>query len=246
MRTASLYDETMLATERDRQIVLTIGRFKQLTFAQIQELIFRDAKSRTSADRALTRLISSKYLALVGRRPRGGDGRGSGPNVYQLGSKGWQLCGREGRYWPSRSIEHHTLAIADVYLSIKQAEHDGLLSVVTYETEPDTWQEVHGAKLTPDLYVQLSVPSKRATVALWVEVDTGTERQKQVKDKLARYWHAYQFADNESMPVFPLVVFTTPDEQRSGDVKRWIASGPREARELFAVVEAKALNAFIL
>lgn len=238
-RAASLYDETMLATERDRQIVLTIARFKQLTSGQLSELLFHDVASHTPLARALRRLVASGHLARIERRLVGGTGAGSGQYVYQLGSAGWRLSGREGRYWAFRSVDYHTLAIADVFVSLKKAERERTIKVLTYETEPDTWQELSGVKLTPDMYVELAIPSRRETVVLWIEVDLGTERQKQIKDKFARYWHAYQYV--EGAEVFPLVVVATPDKQRTYDVQRWLNSGPEEARKLFRVVEASEL-----
>lgn len=224
----------MLATERDRQIVLLIGRFKQLAAGHIHELLFADVSSRTPLDRALLRLVNTGFIARIERRLIGGSGAGSGQYVYQLGPKGWRMTGREDRYWAMRSVDYHSLATADAYVALRKAERDGLINVITYETEPDTWREIAGSKLTPDLYVELSVPKQREYLSLWIEVDMGTERQKQMKDKFLRYWHAYQHSEGG---IYPLVVFVVPDAQRAYDVKRWIATGPDEARALFDVVE---------
>ena len=76
-----------------------------------------------------------KMLARVERRLVGGDGGGSGLYSYQLGPAGWKLCGREGKYWARKSIDHHALAIADVFVMLKQAERDGTIQVVGVSTD---------------------------------------------------------------------------------------------------------------
>lgn len=232
-RTVPLYYESMLATERDRQIILTVGAFNQLTSSHVKTLLFPESKSQTPVTRALTRLVASKHLARIERRLVGGLGAGSGQYVYQLGTKGWELCGRDGRYWPFRSVDYHTLAIADVFTNLKKLETTGTITLRGYETEPNSWREVAGAKLLPDLYVEIDLPAKRTTAVAWIEVDTGTERQKQIRDKLERYWHARQHVNIEQIAVWPLVVFIAPDQQRIGDLQRWLKLALPEAQDLF-------------
>lgn len=233
-RTASLYDDSMFATTRDHEIVHTIGRFKQLSSGHVRDLIFHENLSDTPAKRSLKRLAERGYLKRIERRLIGGTGAGSGQYVYQLGPLGWKITGMEGRYWPARSIDYHTLAIADSYVSLRIAERAGMVNVLTYENEPETWRELAGVQLTPDLYLELELLDKAQRLALWVEVDLGTERQSVIKDKFARYWHAYQHAELE---VFPLVLFLTPDQHRSYDLKRWLQAGNDEARALFVIAE---------
>lgn len=233
-RTASLYDEAMIATQRDYEIVQLIGRFKQMTSGHVKVLKFATNNSATPCMKALKRLVDRGYLKYIERRLIGGGGGGSGQYVYQLGSHGWKLLGKEGKYWPYRSIDYHTLAIADMFVMVKLAERQGALQVVTYENEPDTWHEVAGVQLTPDLYLELDLIHKQQRLALWVEVDLGTERQSVLKDKFARYWHAYQ---NTELEVFSLVLFITPDEQRTYDLTRWLKQGESEQQNLFIVTE---------
>lgn len=142
--------------------------------------------------------------------------------------------GRDAGY-PYRSVHYHTLAIADAFIGLKRLEREGTIEVIGVATEPDTWRVIAGADLRPDLYVELGIPSKRMSISLWIEIDMGTERQKQLKEKLARYWHAYQHATAEDMAVYPRVLFLVPDDERLKEINWLINSGPEEARELFRV-----------
>ncbi len=233
-RTTHVYTKSMFATDRDRQIVQAVSRFGQLTSAQITELLFDGGSSATRPSRGLNRLLESRQLARIERRPIGGTGAGSGPYVYQLGTQGRKYFGRDKSY-PYRSIHHHTLAIADAFIGLKRLEREGTIEVIGMATEPDTWRVIAGADLRPDLYVELGIPSKGMSISLWIEIDMGTERQKQLKEKLARYVHAYEHATEADMSVFPRILFLVPDDERHKELVWLINSGPEEAKELFRV-----------
>lgn len=232
-RTVLPHDESMLVLERDRQIVLSVSRFEQLAAGHIQTVHFSGLASATPFYDAMKRLVDRKYLARIERRTIGGNGAGSGQYVYQLGSKGWALARREGRYWPFRAINYHMLAIADVYVALKQSERAGDVVLRGISTEPDTWLTLGGVEVRPDLLVELDVPSKRATLRAWVEVDLGTERQKQIKAMLSRYVHIWQ----NSTEQVPLVLFLVPDVEREAELKWIIESGFAESSALFRVMQ---------
>lgn len=206
---------------------------------------FADLASATPLYRALDRLVTRKYLARIERRMVGGNGAGSGQYVYQLGSAGWAFCRREGRYWPYRTVNYHTLAIADVYVELLHWERDGRIRIDGFATEPDSWLNVAGADLRPDLYVDVAEIIKRRNIALWIEVDMGTERQKAVKDKLARYRHAWHHADEKTLPVFPLVLFIAPDDVRARELRWIVEHGDEEAQRLFFVSTASQFAALL-
>jgi hypothetical protein len=176
----------------------------------------------------------------------GGNGAGSGHYVYQLASKGWELCKREGRYWPFRSVNYHSLAIADAYVALKEAEYTGLVKILGAVTEPDTWRVIAGAKIRPDLDLVLGLPIKRISLSLWVEVDLGTERASQIKEKLARYWHAYKHATENDLDTFPVILFLAPDQERVEELQGLIARGEKEAASLFMVALISAFPTFLL
>lgn len=234
-RTDPPYHEYMFMTDRDRQIILAVERFGQLTTGHIRGLFFKGL-SNTPSDRALLRLTQRKYLARIERPLAGGNKGGSGQYVYQLGSKGWtDVCRIEKRYWPYRATNPHMLAIADAFLALKALEEEGRYAVAGFETEPDTWLTVAGAELRPDLYVEIADPVNRQLHSWWVEVDMGTERKKQLGDKMARYYHVWEHSEESTLPTFPLVVFLVPDEQRAQELRWLIGRGKADAQQLFRV-----------
>lgn len=235
----------MLILDRDRQIVMSIARFGQLTASHLRTMHFQQHASQTPLDRALKRLVESRFIARIERRMIGGSGAGSGQYVYQLGSAGWTLAGRAGRYWPARTVNYHTLAIADAYRELLELEHKGRIEIVGFTTEPETWRTVGGVELRPDMFIQIGNVFKGTLTSLWLEVDMGTERQKQIKDKLALYWQARQRTDASELAVFPRVIFVAPDEHRATELRWIVEQGPEEAQDLFLISTADEFAALI-
>jgi len=225
----------MLIHDRDRQIVLSIAKFGQLASAHIAALHFNDLASGTPMWRAMTRLADRGYVKRIERRLVGGNGAGSGQFVFQLGSAGHALSRRPGRFWPFRTVDYHTLGIADAHVELLRAERAGRVRIDGFSTEPDTWQVIAGADLRPDYHVDVADLVKRRNISLWIEIDMGTERQKAIKDKLARYWHAYQHATEDDLSSFPLVLFIAPDDARARELRWIIERGDKDAQALFLV-----------
>lgn len=230
----------MVLASRDRAIVSAVGRFGQLSSKQIRELIF-DNTSKTPCDRALRRLTDSRYLARIERRMVGGDKGGSGQYVYQLGNRGHYLLKEVGKYRPARAVNYHSVAIADSYLAIRRLELDGVLDILGFTTEPDCWVNIEGSELKPDLYIELV--KRGDSLKVWFEVDLGTEGQKQIKDKLTRYWRAYNDADSRVWAEFPVVVFVAVDAERDKELVWLIDQGPADAKRLFRVTTKDQLPA---
>jgi hypothetical protein len=221
---------------RDLSIVQLVARFKQVASSHIHELLFTDIKSHTPADRALRRLTASGHLQRVERRIVGGSRGGSGQYVYQLGRRGFYVY-FEGRYAPWRTVNYHALAIVDSYVVMRRLERAGYVAIAGVSTEPDCWVKVGGNELKPDLYLELA----RATgerLKLWLEIDMGTEGQRQIKDKLERYWRAYNEAD---WPVFPRTIWVAVDAEREKELAWLISQGPPDARILFQVTTLAGL-----
>ena len=220
---------------RDRRVVELVARFNQLSSSHIQKLIFTDVASNTPCDRVLKRLAERGYLARIERRNVGGSRGGSGQYVYQLGRHGHTLY-KQNRYIPARSINYHSLTIADAYVYITLAERRGAVSVRGISTEPDCWVKIGAHELKPDLYVELERPTSGQRIKLWLEIDMGTEGQRQIKDKLNRYWEAFNAADTAEWPVYPLVVFVAIDEARARELHWLLEQGNKEAQGLFRVL----------
>lgn len=223
----------MLILDRDRQLVLSVARFQQLTAGHLRSIHFPDHLSNTPLDRTLKRLVERRFLARIERRMIGGNGAGSGHYVYQLGSAGWALVGREGRYSPYRAVNHHTLAIADAYVELLEYERKGSIEILGFHTEPDSWVRIEQVELRPDLFIEIYKPFHDITMQLWLEIDMGTERPKQIRQKLADYWHAYSHSSADVMPRATAVLFLSPDEDRAKTLRWIIEQGKEDAQKLF-------------
>lgn len=223
----------MLTLDRDRQIVLSVARWRQLAAGHLRAMHFDGLSSQTPLDRALKRLVERKYLARIERRMVGGTGAGSGQYVYQLGRAGWALVGREKAYWPFRAVDYHTLAIADVYVEFLALQREKRLAILNVTTEPETLTTIAGIELRPDLFIEVADMVNGLRRIFWIEVDMGTERMSVIRKKLADYWHAYQNAPEADG--FPQILFIAPDDERKKQLRWTIEQGSEEAQALFVV-----------
>lgn len=176
---------------------------------------------------------------------RGGALGGSGQYVYQLGPKGWDLCQRDGRYFPMRSVNYHTLAIVDAFTALLAAQHAGQLAIERFDVEDDAHRVIAGQRLTPDLFVRIKRADGR-TFSMWLEVDLGTERSRQIGDKLTRYRTAYEHATTAHLDEYPAIVFLVPDALRAEQINDSIKRQPADARPLFRVIISENFPAILL
>ena len=241
LQTPNIYYVAMVLPDRDRAVVSAVARFGQMSSKQIYELIFSDT-SQTPCDRALRRLTAYKYLNRIERRMVGGLKGGSGQYVYQLGRRGFFLF-NTGRYNPARAVNYHSIAIVDSYLILRRLEADGALQILGYSTEPDCWVTIDRNELKPDMFVEIQTTEP---LKLWLEVDMATEGQRQIKDKLVRYWRAFNDADSRVWPEFPLIVFVAVDDERAKELRWLIDQGAEQAQELFRVTTKDKLHTLFL
>lgn len=232
-------------TGRDLDLVNLVARFKQLTATHAHALLFDELSSRTPYDRALKRLVISGYLLRIERRLVGGSRGGSGQYVYALGRRGHWLTRDDGRYYPARHVDPHRLAIADAYLTVKQMERAGLLAILGYSTEPDSWTTVAGTAIRPDLFLDLAYSTGERRL-VWLEVDLGSEGQRQLRGKLEAYWRAYDDVDAAQWPVWPQVIWAVADDERAKELTWLIGQLKREARALFEVTTLAKLSVSLL
>jgi hypothetical protein len=227
-------------TGRDRQIVALIARFKQASSRQVHELLFTGV-SYTPADRALKRLTDRGYLTRIERRTVGGSRGGSGQYVYGLGRRGYFMHYDGGSFRPGRVVNYHALAILDAYLVMVRKQRENRLDILGYSTEPDCWVKVAGDELKPDLFLELRRPTGNS-IKLWLEIDMATEGQKQLRDKLARYWRVYQA---DELDEFPLVLWVAIDDERAKELRWLIGQEKPEAQKLFRVTTLADLPAIL-
>lgn len=225
----------MIILDRDRQIIMSVGRFRQLAAAHIGALHFSELSSQTPLYRALKRLVAGKYLAPIERRMVGGTGAGSGQYVYQLGREGWKIYGHDRAYWPFRAIDYHTLSIADTYMELLELERRGRVEILGYSTEPQTMTTVGGVALRPDLFADVGDMHRGRRGRFWFEIDMGTERQSKIREKLASYWTAYKNSTEDELSLFPTILFIAPDDARARELRYLVEDGPKDAQRLFLV-----------
>jgi hypothetical protein len=223
---------------RDRSIVQLVARFKQAASSHIQELLFNDVASHTSANRALVRLTERGYLARIEKRLVGGSRGGSGQYVYQLGRRGFYLY-FDGRFSPWRTVNYHALGIVETYIVLRRLERAGVLYIVGMSTEPDSWVRVGGNELKPDLYVEVE-RAGGVRRRVWFEIDMGSEGQSQLRTKLLRYWQAY---DESNWDVYPGTIWVAVDAERAKEISWLISQMPTNAHVLFQVSTLERLPA---
>lgn len=246
-RTHPVYTESMLVNHRDLAIIQLVARFTMLPSGKIRNIIFPDNKSNTSCDEALKRLVARKYLARVERRLIGGNGAGSGQYVYKLGTLGRKMMPSSGT--ARLSDVHHTMAVVDAYSELFDLERQGKLQILGYATEPDSWCIVGGTELRPDLLTEVGVyddipAHKGVRKKFFIEVDLGTERQVQLREKLKKYSDASKSATVDEIATFPLVLFLVPSDERRKELK-WLMSS-EEDPDLFHVIRQDQLAEYVL
>lgn len=236
----------MTLDSRHGSIVQLVAKFKQLSSAHVQELLFHEHASRTPCDRALKRLVQAQYLVRIERRMVGGAKGGSGLYVYALGRRGFYTH-FDGPFNPPRSVNYHSIAIADAYVALKRLERVGAIQVLGYSTEPDSWASVDDIQLKPDFAVDIAVNGTKLP-RVWLEVDMGTEGQKQLRTKLEDYWRAYMVyrSASDELPEFPRIIWVAVDAERVKEINWLLGEGSMQARSLFQVCTAETLPAVLL
>ncbi len=233
-------------SERELAIVDFVGQFRLLDGGQLQRLVFPDGTvvgSRRRTQGCLKRLVDERYLHRLDRRV-GGVRAGSSSFCYTLGSRGLRLIepatSRPRRLSePGLSFVAHHLAVAEVYVQLREAERAGELEVLEYETEPECWRTLtkpFGGSdwLKPDLFVALGVGEFE--LRWFIEVDLATESLRRVDRACDRYIAYYRSGiEQADQGVFPRVAWLTPSARRAAGIEGVIAKRPPEERQLFVV-----------
>lgn len=227
---------------RPLQVVHLVSMFQQMTASQIEGVLYAACRSHTSVVRDLNKLLADRYLMRFPRVYHRVKRRGQGEWVYTLDRNGWKFIGYESPYSPLTAVLPHSIAIGDLYVDLVSLERLGMIEVLEYSTEPDTWVRIGHTELRPDFYTRIRSRRDNSVSRVWLEVDIGSEHVKQIKDKVRRYRRAYESADGTSdeWRVWPRVVFvvrdevTGDDQRRANDIRKWIAQVDRNDG-LFAV-----------
>jgi hypothetical protein len=241
--------ETM--PERERRIVETTAQLRLVAGSQLERLYFSKIGTAASRARAARRVLSAlserRVLTRLERRV-GGVRAGSAGTVYALGPIGKRLIA----YWQGEGLKRvravhqpgplfvrHTLAVAEQYVRLVEAERAGHCELLSFEGEPACWRtytSAHGGPVTlkPDAYARLGVGDFEQRSFL--EVDCGSEGRGALTRKCHYYLAYYQSGQEQAEAgVFPRVVWITTSQARVRLLVEVCSSLPAEYWQLFVV-----------
>jgi hypothetical protein len=234
-------------SQRDREIIATVGRFRVMSAGQLQRLFWTEGAPQTRARLArhgLTRLHNLGVLATLERRV-GGVRAGSTGRLFALAPAGQGLhrphAGRRTRHPHTPGERHlaHQLAVGDLYASLRAAAHEGAIELPAFDVEPACWRTYPGSWgsrliLKPDAFVKVAT---RDYIYSWfIEIDMATESLATIDHKLRRHLD-YHHTGNElrAHGVAPRVAWIAPTERRATAIEGVIQALSPDSRKLFAV-----------
>ncbi len=249
-------------SERDWEIITTVRSFKYLTTRQISrqhfELSSGEGPIPRHANHALARLRALGLLTNLERRI-GGVRAGSGGYVWQITDLARRLLGDHlsepdnGRirvFEPSTTFLEHTLAVAEVVISLQEVANGAEIKLPHLQVEPECWRSYLGPSgemrwLKPDLAV---VTESGGFEDHWfVEVDRATEPPNRVIKKCRQY-EEYRRSDREQAKhgVFPAVVWVVPTGRRRDQLRGRLAGEVENNDRRFTVVTPSDLGALVV
>jgi hypothetical protein len=214
-------------SERDLFIIKIIADLRLVSGRQIYDLFFAPSlrNSAESASRAtrrsLARLVRMRILVRLNRQI-GGVRAGSKAFVYGLGVVGHRLLERGSarpRYRePSVQFVDHTLAIAQLVVSVTTGTNEGPSELLAWQSEPICWRTFGSTNgqmtLRPDLYLSLGLGDYE--YRYFVEIDRDTEHIPAIVRKARLYDRYYRTGHEQSkFEVFPTVLFVVPSSGRA-------------------------------
>ena len=251
-----------LLGERDWLIISSVQGFRFLTTRQIARQHFNHAPGPgpipRNANQALARLRELGLLTNLERRI-GGVRAGSGGYVWQLTELGDRAArahlgqdrhSRMRPYEPSTSFLDHTLAIAEVVITLQQISRQGHVDLSHLQLEPECWRHYLGPNgetrtLKPDLAVISISPGFEDH--WFIEVDRATEPPNRVVKKCLQY-QEYRATGHEQTRVglFPAVVWTVPNERRRDQLIRRVRDESALDPRLFTVVTTNDIEELVV
>lgn len=237
-------------SDRDRGIVASVASLRLLSARQVERLHFHQSVAQGSAltrarscRRVLERLVRDRLLVRLNRRV-GGMRAGSASFIYATGPVGQRLVAtgsaRARQHEPGQVFVAHTLAVAEVFVTVTENARDSRFELLELASEPDCWrsfQDLSGATQTlkPDLFA--AVASDDDEWRWFLEIDLGTEHAGAIRRKAQAYL-SYLRTGREQVRhgLFPKVLWIAEDPQRAKHLTTWLSQlGASEAAQLFAV-----------
>lgn len=165
-------------TQRDRDVLLALARFRLARTSQLYRYAFSGIRQDTAAAR-LRRLFDSRYVSVLGFGPLA-------ENLYRLGPVGRQTLQAEGVRLgasPRGAIEHH-LGIVEGWTRLA-AEPEIELARCLPDWELREELGLGQIAVIPDLFALVRLQGQ--LVPLAIEVDCGTESVSVLRSKVERY-----------------------------------------------------------
>lgn len=236
-------------SDRDQAVLSSLGLLRLLTGGHVQRLHVADGSPRTRARRTRSLLERLTKLKLVVRFDRqvGGVHAGSSGYIYGLSARGQAAVGiggvhggRRRRVWDTKvGFQNHVLAVAELYVTLVEAERRDDLEVLDFQAEPACWRRTNGSGgepviLKPDAYVELGIGDEERSA--FVEVDLATESGPTIARKCAAYIAYWRSGVEQAQrEVFPAVVWLTTTPQRVARIADVVRRLPADGRALFQV-----------
>ena len=237
--------------DRERQIVQAVEMFRLLRADQIRRLFFHEITTTNGSARvcrrSLARLTDTGLIRRLDRRVGGVGGGGSG-NAYAVTAAGRRLMAYwggsglgsdRGVHEPGAGFVEHTLAIAELYVTLIEADRDRQLELLAFDAEPTCWRTY----TTPFAATVIVKPDALVRVAAgeyehvsFVEIDRATQGRGALLRKINTYVAYYKTGREQTATgVFPQVIWITTTAARARFLTELIAGLPADGRRLFAV-----------
>ena len=234
-------------SSRDQAILFDLACVRILSGVQLTRLHFVElapGSGERTRRRVLARLADHQLVATL-ERTIGGARAGSAGHVYALGIAAQRVLpllggdaytsGQPSRTrapeTPGSLFLAHALAVAELYVQLREHERGGHLTLAHFATESAAWwPDGRGGVIKPDAYARV----RRSDVedCWWIEVDRATESLPTLKRKLAAYANFARSGQLGPDDVVPRVLVTVPHDRRLADVRDLVASLPAPGSEL--------------
>lgn len=219
----------LLLRPREAEAVRLLARLRFLTAPVLCEFLFGRPPvvdgSALVMTRRLLRALARRKLVAKSVRTAAGRGGGVAP-FYYLTPTGDRLAATlSGLRRPRLRSEGvlmaaHALALAGVILAFaREARRHAGHDLVTWECEWETPQPLARAGVVPDAYLLYRMGERR--LHAFVEVDTGSEHNRVIVDKIRRYLELERAGTWRTvLPVWPYVLFVATTRARAANIRR--------------------------
>lgn len=238
-------------SERDKQIIASIRRYRYLMTGQLQRLHFTDAATPAAALRAASRALKKlRELGLIDSLSRriGGVRAGSGSLVWYITHAGERLIYLQTQtltptkrfFEPSPHFLAHTLAVAEIAIQLTELCWDTHgLRLTALQPEPECWRTYseYGniLALKPDLFA-ITV-SEQYEDRWFLEIDLATESPAKIIGKCEKYHQYYRSGlEQQEAKMFPLTVWIVPTAERKERLTAHIREAFNQQTRLFVVI----------